>query len=103
MPSASPTSPIDAAIAALVNGANRDPFALLGPHVEDGAVVVRAFQSSARAMELRLVATGARLPMMLRDPAGLFEIRLSADAHAGVEMPDYRLRVTYPGQHVVEI
>ena len=93
-------APLDAAIAALVAARHRDPFAVLGPHDDNGATVVRAFQPAARAIELRLVSTGQLLPMTERDPAGLFEVRVAA-AH-GV-FPDYRLRIAHPGNHVVEI
>jgi 1,4-alpha-glucan branching enzyme len=98
--SAGPLSPLDAAIAALVAARHRDPFAVLGPHDDNGATIVRAFQPAARAIELRLVSTGELLPMAERDPAGLFEVRV--DAAHGV-FPDYRLRIAHPGNHVVEI
>ena len=49
-PSASPTSALDAAIAALIGARHRDPFAVLGPHRDAGAIVVRAFQPAARTM-----------------------------------------------------
>ena len=89
---------LDEAIAALIRGAHRDPFAVLGPHAdESGAVVVRAFQPAARSIELRVVATGALVPMTKRDPAGLFEGRIEGNA------PDYRLRITFPADHVVEL
>jgi 1,4-alpha-glucan branching enzyme len=105
-PSATPTTALDGAIAALIGGTHRDPFAVLGPHVENGVVVVRAFQPAARAIDLRLVATGELLPMTRRDPAGLFELRID-DAAGGADgdapVPDYRLRITYPGNHLVEI
>jgi 1,4-alpha-glucan branching enzyme len=104
MPSASQTSALDAAIAALAGGYNRDPFALLGPHVENGAILVRAFQPAAHAIELRLVSTGELLPMPRRDAAGLFEIRLKTAAELSPgAVPDYRLRITYPGSHIVEV
>ena len=67
----------DEAIAALIRGAQRDPFAVLGPHADEaGAIVVRAFQPAARSMELRIVATGALLPMEKTDPRGgrMFEV-----------------------------
>jgi 1,4-alpha-glucan branching enzyme len=102
-PSASPSTPLDAAIAALIHGTHRDPFAVLGPHREDGAVVVRAFQPAAPAIDLRLVATGALLPMTRRDTAGLFELRIDDAGADDKSVPDYRLRITYPGNHVVEI
>jgi hypothetical protein len=76
--SAGPLSPLDLAIAALVAARHRDPFAVLGPHEHNGATIVRAFQPAARAIELRLVSTGELLPMTLRDPAGLFEVRVDA-------------------------
>ena len=103
-PSASPASSVDQSIAALVGGTNRDPFAVLGPHRDDGAVVVRAFHPAARAIELRLVSTGALLPMARRDD-GLFEVHLDAAAQGdeGRALPDYRLRISYPGDHVIEI
>jgi 1,4-alpha-glucan branching enzyme len=92
---------LDEAIAALIRGAHRDPFAVLGPHADEaGATVVRAFQPAARSMELRIVATGALLPMTKRDPAGLFEVHLKADT---TEVADYRLRITYASGQVIEI
>jgi 1,4-alpha-glucan branching enzyme len=96
---------IDAATAALIGGYNRDPFALLGPHPDrDGrgvvSVVIRAFQPAARRIELRLMSTGEILPMTRRDPGGIYEV--SVDSADG-SFPDYRLRITYPGDHTVEI
>ena len=93
----SEVSPLDAAIAALVGGYHRDPFSLLGPHVDErGASVVRAFHPAAERVELRLLPGGGLAPMAKRDPAGLYEARVD-------DRPDYRLRITYPGGHVVEI
>jgi 1,4-alpha-glucan branching enzyme len=100
-PSASPTSALETAIAALIGARHHDPFAVLGPQQDAGAIVVRAFQPAARTIELRLVTTGELLPLAKRDPAGLFEVRLDPGVHEAV--PDYRLRVTYPGGHVVEL
>ncbi len=81
------------ALAALVGGVSRDPFAVLGPHGD----VVRAFQPAARSIDLRLVSTGELLPMTKRDAAGIFEVRLQDS------VPDYRLRITFPADHIVEI
>src|SRR2546423_2545793 len=68
---------LDAAIAALIGGRHLDPFSLLGPHVDDkGAVVIRALQPAAQSIAVRLVTTGAIVPMTKRDPAGLFEVRI---------------------------
>jgi len=103
-PSASPATSTDHAIAALVGGRNRDPFAILGPHRDEGGIVVRAFQPAARAIELRLMPTGALMPMARRAD-GLFDLHLDAAAQADEAraLPDYRLRITYPGDHVIEI
>ncbi len=45
-----------AALTALANGQNRDPFAVLGPHPDaDGrGLVIRTFQPAARGVEVRL-------------------------------------------------
>jgi 1,4-alpha-glucan branching enzyme len=108
-------SVLDEAIAALIRGAHRDPFAVLGPHADkSGAVVVRAFQPAGRSIDLRVVATGALVPMTKRDPNGLFEgrierVRLKPDTTDTLTTgelttaPDYRLRITYPADHVVEL
>ena len=101
-PSASPSTPLDTAIAALIRGSHRDPFAVLGPHRENAGIVVRAFQPAARAIDLRIVATGALMPMTKRDAVGLYELRIGDAGDAGA-FPDYRLRITYPGNQVVEI
>jgi 1,4-alpha-glucan branching enzyme len=93
-------SAADAAVAALIGGYNQDPFAVLGPHDEDRDIVVRAFQPAARQIELRLLPSRELVPMEKRDPSGLFEVRIPAQ---GDEMPDYRLRITYPGDHAAEI
>jgi 1,4-alpha-glucan branching enzyme len=92
-----PVDAIDTALAALARGSHRDPFAVLGPHAEHGDTVVRAFHPAARSVELRIVATDELRPMARRGSAGGFEIRVPGS------FPDYRLRITFPGDHVVEI
>src|SRR4051794_3127037 len=93
---------LEDAIAALVGGAQSDPFSVLGPHADPaGGTIVRAFQPAALAIELRLVATGALVAMEKLDPAGVFVATIGGrDPQA---IPDYRLRITFPGDHVVEI
>ncbi len=93
-------SAIDPAVRALVEARNPDPFAVLGPHRDGRDLIVRALQPSARAIDLRVRATGELRAMTRCDPAGLFEARLP---DVGDELPDYRLRVTYPGDVVAEI
>src|SRR2546428_9536219 len=111
-------APLDAAVDALVEGRNRDPFSLLGPHVdEDGSPVMRTFQPAAQSVELRLTATGALVRMAKRHSAGVWEVRLKPDttqvrlkpdattatATATDLRPDYRLRITFSPDHVLEI
>jgi 1,4-alpha-glucan branching enzyme len=105
----------DAALVALAAGRNRDPFAVLGPHVEDGRLVIRAFHPSARSIELLLSRTTSRarwsvMERRVRSRSQWTWVRLEPDAtddrgpgrHA-YEVPDYRLRITYPGDHVVDV
>jgi 1,4-alpha-glucan branching enzyme len=80
-------------IDAIVQGAHRDPFAVLGPHAHhDGntcTLVIRALRPGASA--ITLVPQGRQLPaqpMALLHPAGLFEATLSGYA----EPFPYRLR-----------
>ncbi|MQA30620.1 MAG: 1,4-alpha-glucan branching protein GlgB [Luteitalea sp.] len=99
MPPVSP-SPVDPALAALAAGRHRDPFSVLGPHPSgDGrGVVIRAVNPAAQAIDVRIVATGSLHPMASREYAGLFEAVLP-----GADVPDYRLRITFRGDHVIEI
>jgi 1,4-alpha-glucan branching enzyme len=56
-----------------------DPHRLLGPHLEDGKLVMRAFCPGVR--ELAVVFDGGeRTPMVQVHPAGLFELRTDDDA-----------------------
>jgi 1,4-alpha-glucan branching enzyme len=90
---------LDEALIALVQGTNRNPFAVLGPHPDEqgGGLVVRALHPSARQVEVRVLPDGPWQPMTRRHPTGLFEARLQAGGG------DYRLRVTYPGDHAIEM
>jgi len=104
-------SALDAALAALAAGQNADPFAVLGPHPDEHGrgIVVRAFLPAARSVDLVLRPDGTRQPMVRREPAGVWEAvvgdkfpgREGADLAAATL--DYRLRVTYPPDHVLEI
>ena len=64
---------------------DRDPFAVLGPHPEDGrpGVVIRTRQPAARAVAVRLVASGDLRPMARIDAEGLFEVRLTEAGGGG--------------------
>src|SRR5690242_232724 len=98
----STAAPVSDALAALANGVNRDPFAVLGPHrAESGrGLLVRAFQPAARAIDLRLIAAGRLLSMTRRSPAGIFEVSVEGDDPHEL---DYRLRITFPGEHVIDV
>jgi 1,4-alpha-glucan branching enzyme len=90
---------LDDALDALSRGMSADPFALLGPHKNDAShTVVRAILPAATAVDLRLLSTNATVAMRRRIDSPIFEARLEA-----AEIPDYRLRVTYPGGHTIEI
>jgi 1,4-alpha-glucan branching enzyme len=92
-------SALDAALATLAAGRNADPFAVLGPHPDQRGrgVVVRAFLPAARSLDLIVRPDGAVHPMARREPPGVFETVVASP------LSDYRLRVTYPGDHVVVI
>jgi 1,4-alpha-glucan branching enzyme len=89
---------IAAALTALAGARQRDPFSVLGPHLEERTVVVRALHPSAQLIELRLVDRGELIPMERLAQDGLFEVAIAAD-----RIPDYRLRVTHFNGEVAEI
>src|SRR5215471_9894208 len=75
----------------------RDPFAFLGPHPDADGYVVRTFHPAATFVEIES-ADGRRVSMShLGD--GLYEVRLRSTSGP----QDYRLRITYPGGHVVSV
>src|SRR5207247_133636 len=97
MPPVSPVTALDTALAALAAGVNRDPFGVLGPHVEDGDRVIRAFNPAASAMAVRLVDSGELRQMTGRGPSGVFEAHITNDdgqVRLGTNgaFADYRLR-----------
>jgi 1,4-alpha-glucan branching enzyme len=64
------------AITALNNGQHRDPFAVLGPHREDGRRIIRAFQPNVKGLQL-ISALGDVMGAMQRIPdTDLFEAEL---------------------------
>ena len=79
------------AIQAIIGGYHGDPFAVLGPHTYDDAVVVRAYRPGARAAAL-VTADGAEHAMTLYHPDGFFEVILP-----GQSLPiSYQFRLTGP-------
>ncbi len=89
-------SSLESALAALAAGENNDPFAVLGPHPDESGrgTIVRAFYPAAQSIQLRLPS--GDVSMTERKPDGLYECAI------GSGVSDYRLRVTYSGDHVVE-
>src|SRR5687767_4436495 len=85
-----------AAFEALAGARHSDPFSVLGPQQEDGAVVVRTFQPGAERVDV--LAAGGPFEMV-RHPAGVFEAHFPDRR----DIFDYRLRLGYPGGHTVEI
>jgi 1,4-alpha-glucan branching enzyme len=104
MTPATHSAALDKALAALATGQHRDPFAVLGPHVDEG--VIRAFNPAARSIDLVLPATGEVRAMARRAPQGFFEAPIDDAAGPdvpGKQVPDYRLRITYPGDIVIDV
>ena len=89
--------PAAAAFDALAGARHPDPFAFLGPHVEDGHVVIRAFLPSAERVEV-LHAGGGPTELSRAHGTGGFEAAFPA-----TEIFDYTLRATYASGHVAEI
>src|SRR5262249_48668687 len=87
---------VEAALAQLASGRNRDPFAVLGPHPDESGrgTVIRVFQPAARSIVVRLPS--GDVPMRPRTPEGLYEATIAFN------VPDYHLRATYAGHHVVD-
>jgi len=93
--------PHAAAVDAIAGARHPDPFSFLGPHLETergGRLVIRAMLPGAQAAAIVRAGAGDAV-MARRHPAGVFEAEI-----AGVSaVPDYRVRVTYPGDRTVEI
>jgi len=82
----------------LAGARHADPFGILGPHVEQGRLAIRAMQPTADAVEV--VREGREpLPMVKRHPSGIFEAILEDES----AIVPYRLRVSYPGGHSADI
>ena len=78
------------AIDAIVGGYHGAPFDILGPHLEDGNLVIRAFWPDAE--QVAVVSQGASLPMNRIHDSGLFEVTLPNRK----KVPPYQLNVTFP-------
>ncbi len=78
----------------IIRGEHGHPHDVLGPHVVDGTVVVRAYKPLASAVVLR--HPGGESPME-HAHEGVWTVRLDQ-----AEVPDYRLAVTY-GDLTIEV
>ena len=91
--SRTPTGAFDS----LAGAKHADPFSILGPHVEQGRLTIRAMQPTAEAVAVVRDGHDA-VPMTKRHPAGIYEAVLDEEAYV-----PYRLRVTYPGGYPADI
>jgi 1,4-alpha-glucan branching enzyme len=91
-------TPAAAAFDALAGARHPDPFSILGPHLQNERVVVRAILPGVESA--RVVRGPADpVPMTKRHPAGIYEAELP-----GVSaIPEYVLRVSYPGGYTTDI
>jgi 1,4-alpha-glucan branching enzyme len=87
---------VNAAFDALAGARHPDPFSVLGPHREAGAIVIRTYQPSAERVEV--IRDGQAIEMTPH-AAGVFE----AVFPRTIDIFDYRLRITYRGGYVAEI
>jgi 1,4-alpha-glucan branching enzyme len=89
---------IDRELVALAGARHPDPFSVLGPHLSDAGLCIRAILPHAE--EVSVVRDGAgAVPMRQAHPAGVFDVLLKRET----AIPDYRLRVVYPGGYGAEI
>ncbi len=83
---------------ALAGARHPDPFSVLGPHWTTDTLVIRTFQPTAKRVDVVRVG-GAATPMSRVHQSGVFEAVFDKTS----EVFDYRLRVTYPDAHAIEI
>ncbi len=86
------------ALEALASARHADPFSILGPHVEDAGVVIRACLPMAHRV-LAVVGGHDEREMARIHPAGIFELELTGLT----AIPEYRLRVVYPDGNTQDI
>jgi 1,4-alpha-glucan branching enzyme len=83
---------------ALAAARHGDPFSVLGPHVERGRVTIRAYLPAAESISV-VRAKSEPVAMTKLHPAGVFEAVFDDER----EVPDYRLRVRYPGGRSTDV
>lgn len=80
------------AIDAIVEGYHGDPFGVLGPHLEDGAFILRTFQPDSVRVTV-VEANRKETPMVRIHGAGLYEVALAGRK----KVNSYKYRVEYVG------
>jgi 1,4-alpha-glucan branching enzyme len=85
------------AFEAIAAARHSDPFSILGPHLDGGTLVIRAFHPSAQRVDV--LHAGAVTPMARAHRDGVFE----AEFPGAAAVFDYRLRVVYPDGHAADI
>ncbi len=78
----------------LTSAIESDPFAILGPHLESGRLIIRTIQPLADRVSVQITG-GDRVEMTRRHLPGIFEASLPGRDR----IPDYRLHVTTPDGH----
>ena len=79
-----------AEIDSIVAGTHHDPHAVLGAHLANATVTIRALRPLAESVAI-VLADGSRVPMS-HVHEGVFSATL-----AGTSVPDYKIAVTYQG------
>src|SRR5262245_15183401 len=82
----------------LTSAIENNPFAILGPHLHSGRLVVRTVQPHAEKVFVQ-IAGGDRVEMTRRQLPGIFEASLPDRDR----IPDYRLHVTAPDGHTTVV
>ncbi|KIG18585.1 1,4-alpha-glucan (glycogen) branching enzyme, GH-13-type [Enhygromyxa salina] len=90
-----------AEITALVRAEHDDPFAVLGPHLSDAGLWVRALLPGATSIELLDTDGSVVAPLASIHPDGLFELLL--DTNPPALGWAYQLQVHYPHGHTERI
>jgi len=83
-----------AVLADIAAGTHHEPHAILGPHIEPGGVTVRVLRPLATTVEI--ITTEGEFPAQ-HLYEGIWQAELPCD-----EVPDYRVRVAYDGDPLVE-
>lgn len=79
----------------VLNLKHRDPHSILGAHLLDGGVIIRAFKPRAEKVEV-VIGRKRPQPLAKTHPSGLFEIQITSLT----DVPSYRFNVHYADNKV---